>query len=364
METYHSSGAADPLECLCGGWNAYAADLGGNCCADLEERVAELEATTARKGNRKVSLEVSGQVNEAIFMHDVSDHPRAKVSIIPNTNSNSRFRFRGESKLSPEFSAGFLIEVGLGGFDEEAVANRDLKARHSALYVRSKALGTVWLGHTSVATDGIAQLDLSRSGVASSPLAFGPADEALLGVSLDVFDGGRRDVVKWISPTLGGFSVSGSVSSEDAYDAALRYAGEFGAIRVAAGVGYRHDQGPEALGGPFDENVKTWAGSGSVMHTPSGLFVSSSYGHVRVEDEDLKGWALRGGVEQNVAAGVKATAFGEGGQYRFESDTVADMYGGGLVFNFGAFDIYGSYRNFKLEDETINVGVVGARIQF
>ena len=36
-----------------------AADLGGDCCADLEERIAELEATTARKGNRKVKLEVS-----------------------------------------------------------------------------------------------------------------------------------------------------------------------------------------------------------------------------------------------------------------------------------------------------------------
>ena len=33
---------------------AVSADLGGDCCADLEERVAELEATTARKGNRKV----------------------------------------------------------------------------------------------------------------------------------------------------------------------------------------------------------------------------------------------------------------------------------------------------------------------
>jgi hypothetical protein len=32
---------------------ASAADLGGNCCADLEERVAELEATTVRKGNRR-----------------------------------------------------------------------------------------------------------------------------------------------------------------------------------------------------------------------------------------------------------------------------------------------------------------------
>ncbi|HML30397.1 MAG TPA: porin, partial [Hyphomicrobium sp.] len=42
--------------------SASAADLGGNCCADLEERIAELESTTARKGNRKVSLTVSGWV--------------------------------------------------------------------------------------------------------------------------------------------------------------------------------------------------------------------------------------------------------------------------------------------------------------
>ena len=45
--------------------SASAADLGGNCCADLEERIAELEATTARKGNRKVSLTVSGWVGRA-----------------------------------------------------------------------------------------------------------------------------------------------------------------------------------------------------------------------------------------------------------------------------------------------------------
>jgi len=41
---------------------AHAADLGGDCCADLEERVAELEATTVRKGNKKVSVTLwSGQ---------------------------------------------------------------------------------------------------------------------------------------------------------------------------------------------------------------------------------------------------------------------------------------------------------------
>ena len=40
-----------------------AADLGGDCCADLEERVAELEATTVRKGNKKVKVELYGRMN-------------------------------------------------------------------------------------------------------------------------------------------------------------------------------------------------------------------------------------------------------------------------------------------------------------
>ncbi len=41
---------------------ARSADLGGNCCADLEERIAELEATTGRKGNRRVNLTITGFV--------------------------------------------------------------------------------------------------------------------------------------------------------------------------------------------------------------------------------------------------------------------------------------------------------------
>ena len=46
------------LSCMMGAQPAKAADLGGDCCADLEERVAELEATTVRKGNKKVTVQV------------------------------------------------------------------------------------------------------------------------------------------------------------------------------------------------------------------------------------------------------------------------------------------------------------------
>ena len=47
-----------------------AADLGGDCCADLEERVAELEATTVRKGNKKVTVELYGRVNRVANFWD------------------------------------------------------------------------------------------------------------------------------------------------------------------------------------------------------------------------------------------------------------------------------------------------------
>lgn len=347
-------------------WTAHAADLGPNGYADLEERVAELEATTARKGNRKMSLEVSGHVHEAIFAHDADSlgSTRPNVSIIPNTVSNSRFRFKGNAKLNAHWDAGFLMEFGVGGFEPgkgQGVANRDIEARHSALYLRSKALGTVWLGKTSSSTDGIAEIDLSNSGVASLPLNFAPADDALLGVSLGVFDGGRRDVVKWVSPTLAGFSLSASVSNEDVYDAALRYAGEFGSIRLAGGIGYRHDEGPFGL---FND-VETITGSASIMEIKSGLFASAAYGHMHDPGigTDVKGWAARAGVENTVAPGVKATFFGEGGRYDMLGENM-DMYGAGIVLNFGALDVYGQFRNFRAVGEDVNVGTIGARVKF
>jgi hypothetical protein len=77
-----------------------AADLGGNCCADLEERIAELEATTARKGNRKMSLTITGQIHRMVLWWD-DGHSSKTYYGIDNTNSSSRFSFLGSARVNP-----------------------------------------------------------------------------------------------------------------------------------------------------------------------------------------------------------------------------------------------------------------------
>jgi hypothetical protein len=67
--------------------NAFAADLGGNCCADLEERVAELEARTVRKGNRKFSLPITGPYRDALYWG-----PRREHFGVPNRGLAGRSR--------------------------------------------------------------------------------------------------------------------------------------------------------------------------------------------------------------------------------------------------------------------------------
>ena len=257
------------------GGQSYAADLGGNCCADLEDRIAELEATTARKGTRKVSLEVSGHVNQAVIAWDgFGDSDKA---VINNTNSESRFRVRGASKINSDWSAGFLMEFSVGN-----VANSgELGTRHAALYIKSTTLGTVWLGETSTATDGIVEISLAsqNASILGSLAPFDAYVEDQTGIGIvNPFDGSRKNTVRYISPELGGFVMSAAwIGGDDDFDVALRYAGEFGAMRVAAGIGYRREQ-ISSINLPTDDR-RFWGGSASVMHTPTGLFLDGQYGN-------------------------------------------------------------------------------------
>ena len=89
---------------------ARAADLGGDCCADLEERVAELEATTVRKGNKKVSVTLSGWVVKSFNVWDDGHETSAFVGD-KGYDLGSRFAITGSATIAPGWSGGFNITL-------------------------------------------------------------------------------------------------------------------------------------------------------------------------------------------------------------------------------------------------------------
>lgn len=332
-----------------------AADLGGNCCADLEERVAELEATVAKKGNRKVSLTVSGQVSRSILFLDGTDNRLMS----DNFNSPSRFTFAGSAKISPHISAGYLIEIAVGSPDDQLLSGSDqLTVRHNALWIET-AVGKTWLGHTSSATDRIVEINLvEQVNLAALPIA-----------SWTGFDGARSQVLKHESPVFGGFSVSASwsdgVLTSEAWDVALRYREEFQGFRVAAGIGHA-DNGA---------GVNRLSGSASVMHVASGVFLTGQAGRI---DGGAKIIGGTGGISKNWTGLGATSIFAEWAKGDDVTATIAPLglvgigpipelkvMGFGVVqtFDAAALDIFLDYRQIDV-GPTVDVVMAGARIKW
>ena len=133
---------------------AKAADLGGDCCADLEERVAELEATTVRKGNKKVSVQIYGKVNYATMWWD--DGGEQNVYTVNNYNESTRTGIKGKAKIAGDWEAGYRLEWEyrhaasnrLNQFDDNDGVP-DLAVRWSQMYLANKHYGTLNWGLTA-----------------------------------------------------------------------------------------------------------------------------------------------------------------------------------------------------------------------
>ena len=377
---------------IAGGVAAQAADLGGNCCADLEERVAELEATTARKGNRKVSLTVYGQVNKEILWHDDEyGYREGKVTVRDNDAAMSRFGFRGEAKIRPDLTAGYHIEIGVLEDAGTSSADGSLLIRHNYLYLDSTRLGRLSLGQTSQITDGLYEINLANSLVTPGGMdeSFFFLHDHFRDTFNNGFDGSRKQGVYYRTPSLAGFMLSTGWShntgeeptydyddSDDFWEVALRYAGEFNGVRLAAGIGYRALEDNPNSGTANDS--ETILGSASVMHTPTGLFVSGGYATTDFDDndDDKDGFWVIAGVERNYFGPGATTLFAEYSEVNYDHsnwDNQDGTYWGlGIVqkIDAAAMDLYVNFRNYDLDatselnSEDANVVVGGAIIRF
>jgi predicted porin len=308
--------------------SALAADLGGDCCGDLEERVAELEATTARKGNRKVKLEIYGQVNQAVMAWD--DGFERNAYMVTNDASRSRFGFKGGAKINDDLSANFRIEVGVRSSNSKRVTQNDdqgltnsvsLDLRHAWWNLKSKKYGTIQVGQTPIASEDITEINLAETGAVGK---YSDVEDSGLGMFLRSSAGGlsavqwyrllkhtgdqggegdRRNAILYVTPEFAGFTASASVGSDDGWDAALRYSGEFHNFKIEAGFAYGENTTTTSDDSAYFGCVDTAngghcnqaGGSISVMHEPTGLYGNFAAGWY--EDEDVAANAFFTGVQ-------------------------------------------------------------------
>jgi predicted porin len=339
--------------------SAKAADLGGDCCADLEERVAELEATTVRKGNKKVKVELYGRVNRVVnFWNDGAER---NVYVLNNSYSSTRFGVRGKAKISDNWSSGFQIEIedegNLSKFVNQFNDNPDnggLNVRRSAIYLENKQLGKVWLGQQSTAKDDIVKdtivikgLDqtmyadfymnwsffLREKGFNNSQ-AFTSSTPTFRDIgrcystSSSAFDcSTRRQEIRYDTPEWWGFVASAAWGEDDIWSAALRFQKEWDNWKIGAGYAYEdfRDELVNAGGGgvfhqSYKRDIKEWAGMASIIHKPTGLFLWAANSNSENNDIGAKGvftgkappvmhaWDVAGGISKDFF-GPGATTF-------------------------------------------------------
>lgn len=347
--------------------SAKAADLGGDCCADLEERVAELEATTARKGNRKMSLTVSGQVTRSM-MYWRDDFHHDLYGGLDNHNQSTRFVFSGTARINPNLTAGFEFMTELSGgartstvtqLDEDGGVPGDgtLNVRTANWWLEDKTWGRMTVGRINVGGP-VATIDL---GGISTAAHFAPTlngggfwvsqknnDDQLLNIQYNqlvgpVYGGNRMEGIRYDTPNIMGFIGQATFGEDNHWSASIRYAGDWAGFRVAAGIGVERIRetpgftsatatfgtGNNSLNTDVTDDQKLYAGSVAIMHTASGLFLQGYYGKTDFErfntntgstsgalfldggKKDASIWQLQAGITKNWFGVGNTSVFGE-----------------------------------------------------
>lgn len=236
--------------------------------------VAPIPATPVSGGGDRVRLSISGQVNRALLYGN--DGFNSNVRNVDNSNSSTRFRIVGEGQINDTASGGVNVEAE---FRPNASSSTTLTqnlpqpastttptVRQVEAYLQDSRYGGIRLGFGSVASYLTSEVDLSGTAVASyvnvadldggfafrqrnaalvpttgGRLALSPARSYGPAVSsvFYYFDGlVRENRVRYDSPRFHGFQVSASAIDGGAFDAALRYAGEYGGNQLAAAFGF------------------------------------------------------------------------------------------------------------------------------
>jgi hypothetical protein len=177
----------------------------------------------------------------------------------------------------------------------------------------------------------------------------------------------RRNRLRYDSPSLHGFKVSGSLVSDNRHDLALRWGGQGNGFKAVAGAAIAD---PKEDGDDLNYN-----GSFAVLHESTGLNLAVSAG-TRERDNQDNPYNLFGKLGwRTTLFPIGETAFSVDYTRSVNFPTADDeghSFGLAAVQNFDAYgaEIYALYRNHSLDRDVepdvddINVVSIGTRVKF
>ena len=211
--------------------------------------------------------------------------------------------FSGSAKIRPDLTAGFEFMTEWSGGARTSTVDQNspdgngasliagdgtLNVRTANWWLEDKHWGRVTVGRVNV-SGPVGTIDLGGISTVAhwSPGLVGggflvAGTTRLSGVIGPTYGGDRIEGIRYDTANLGGFVGQAVWGEDDVWSASLRYAGEFGGIRVAAGIGYEA-QDRTTVPSPSSSTTASrpidheWAGSLASMHVASGLFVQGHY---------------------------------------------------------------------------------------
>ena len=381
------------------------------------ECVGVAEAKTGARNdllNKAAFLVGQMRVGEQVMYWDDGAEQNTYVVGLGSTLA-SHFKFTGQATISPGWYAGYVIHVeaissdsltisqnvpvgpailaGAGG----GVPGYQTQLLQSFWFIKSDHLGKVGVGLQSQASDNTAILvDGSGSLVPANWVAFeyraffarsstGALSTAALGLVGACTGGGAngdcngatQHVVRYDSPTFGGFSVSASWGEDDMWDVAARYAGEWNGIKLAVAAAYNELSGG-ALGpslvplGPVADTEEYFQVGAYIEHVPTGIFLYGAYGNNQREISagEAETYYVKAGLRERWTPLGHTVLYGE--YENVQADGAAfvqlngiaglgaapsadlDLWGLGVVqeIDAAAMSIWLSYRNIEYSDSS------------
>jgi Gram-negative porin len=332
------------------------------------------------------SVRFYGQFSPSFLSFD--DGEVSTDNLVDNANSNTRLGFVIEQ---PAWGGNLVMtfETALGFVQSSEVSQTETPSalewqrtdlrKFEAAY--SGEFGKFTFGQGSMATDGVATLDVSGTSLVGSvtvsdvagAFAFredsGDLSDVTISDAYKDFDGSRRFRVRYDTPEYAGFSVAvaygRNILSEDDdkdyYDVGLVWSGTAGDFELSAAAGYAWEEG--------DTTNERYAGSFSLLHAPTGLNLSLSAGGD--PDGGSYGYAKAGWKGDLIAPGPSAFSIDYyDGSDLAEDDSSSSAFGLSAVQTFTDMDleVYLGYRAYSYDDATsyqdADSYLLGARYKF